>query len=145
MFNLFTFFQFIVEIIIFRNLNYMRAESFNENQNDLISDKNIDTLFYENIQSLRNRLKISLLTSEKVLDDFSNLKFLEKTLVGCEKTCYDKYTNIFKENEKNELFNFGNLKGEIVKCADKCEEIYSRVIEHQVKGAEISYVSKWLN
>jgi hypothetical protein len=81
------------------------------------------------------------LTSEKVLDDFSNLKFIEQTLTNCDKNCYEKYNSIYLQNENNEYFNFSRLKGEVIDCTEKCEEIYRKIIDHQVKGAEISYVS----
>jgi hypothetical protein len=93
-----------------------------------------------NIQNLRNRIKFSLETCEKVLDDFSNLTFLSDTLQTCEKDCYEKYNKIYMENEKNEFFNFRGIKNEFVECTNKCEEIYKKVMHHQIKGAEISYV-----
>lgn len=93
------------------------------------------------IQNLRNRIKISLETCEKVLDDFSNLTFLSNTLQNCEKDCYEKFNKIFLENEKNEFFDFRESKKEFIECSNKCEDIYKNVIRHQIKGAEISYVN----
>ena len=95
-----------------------------------------------NIQNLRNKIKISLETCEKVLDDFSNLTFLQKTLENCERDCHDKFHKIYNENEKNEFYNFRSLKNEFYECTNKCEDIYKQVMHHQIKGAEISYVSQ---
>ncbi len=94
-----------------------------------------------NIQNLRNKIKISLGTCEKVLDDFSNLTFLSNTLQNCEKDCYEKFNKIFIENEHNEIFDFVENKKEFIKCTNKCEDIYKNVMHHQIKGAEISYVN----
>ena len=95
--------------------------------------------YLNNLQSLRNKIKISLETCDKVLDDFSNLIFMEKNLINCSKDCFDKFSKIFSENEKNEFFDFSKLKREIAICANKCDENYKKVLDHQIKGAEISY------
>ncbi len=62
---------------------------------------------------------------------------------NCEKECFEKYGKLFKERRNDDLFDFKNFKSELVECSVKCEERYRRVIEHQVKGAEISYVSEF--
>lgn len=92
----------------------------------------------EQIQNLRNKIKFSTLTCERVLDNFSNLVFVEKTLQTCEQECYDKYNKIY--NEKDTIKNYSNIKTDFIDCIDKCEQIYKRIIDHQIKGAEISYV-----
>jgi hypothetical protein len=62
-------------------------------------------------------------------------------LKNCEKECYDKYLKIYKDNEFDGYFNFQKFKSELVQCTSKCEDIYQRIIDHQIKGAEISYVN----
>jgi predicted transcriptional regulator len=92
----------------------------------------------EQIQNLRNKIKFSTLTCEKVLNNFSNLNFVEKTLQSCEQECYDKYNKIYSDEDNSK--NYQNIKTNFIECTDKCEQIYKRIIDHQVKGAEISYV-----
>ena len=92
------------------------------------------------LQSLRNNIKLSLLNCDKVLDDFSNLIFVEKNIIKCEKKCFELFNNVYQDNINNDLFDFSKLKNDIISCSDNCEEIYKRIIDHQIKGAEISHV-----
>ena len=89
------------------------------------SNFNVD----ENIQNLRNKIKISLLTCEKVLDDFSNITFIEKTLLNCENECYNKFSKLYIDNENNEFYNFMNLKKEFIECTNQCDDIYKKVCD----------------
>jgi hypothetical protein len=90
-------------------------------------------------QGLRNKIKISLDVCEKVLDDFSNLNFVEISLMTCEQGCYSKYFELFNESEKSQC-NYKNLKNELYDCTARCDDLYRKVLDHQAKGAEISYV-----
>jgi len=51
-----------------------------------------------------------------------------------------KYKEIYDANQKNEIFDFSNFKKELNNCVNKCDIIYRQVLDHQIKGAEISYV-----
>lgn len=104
--------------------------------NSADSQKNIN----DDLQEKRNKIKLSLEVCENVLDDFTNLIFVEDVLKDCEKRCYDQYSKIFKENERDVFFNFKKLKEDFVECTSKCDDVYQRIIDHQIKGAEISYV-----
>jgi hypothetical protein len=57
---------------------------------------------------------------------------------NCETGCLNQYSEMFKKAEED--FDYYSLKEDIGKCMKKCDELYKNVIEHQGKGAEISYV-----
>jgi len=44
----------------------------------------------------------------------------------------------------NSTFDYGNFKGELDTCVKKCDDMYKQVLDHQIKGAEISYVINFL-
>lgn len=58
----------------------------------------------------------------------------------CDVDCYEKYNKVYDDNKNNKLFDFAGLKSDLNNCTNKCENIYKQVIDHQAKGAEISYV-----
>ena len=69
------------------------------------------------------------------------IKFNKKSKIKlCEQQCLDKFTPIFNENKSNDYYNFQDLHNNIKSCSNNCEEIYRRVISHQEKSSEISYV-----
>lgn len=55
--------------------------------------------------------------------------------------CYNQYKSIYESNEKNNIFDFSTYKSELFNCINKCDMIYKHVLDHQIKGAEISYVN----
>jgi len=105
------------------------------------------------IQKQRLKINLSLKICENVLDDFSNTVFMEvkiiklirnkikKVLKNCDINCYSKYKEIYNSNEKNSFFDFEKFKNELNDCVNKCDMIYRHVLDHQIKGAEISYVN----
>jgi hypothetical protein len=101
----------------------------------------------DEIQKKRLAVKISISICEKVLDNFSNTTFLDVLIwliknfsKKCESECYEKYSKLFSSNESNQLFNFKNLRDEFLSCTNKCDTLYKAVLDHQIKGAEISNV-----
>jgi hypothetical protein len=104
----------------------------------------------EDINDLRNKIKISVKICDRVLNEFSNLgfievkyfKYLENTLSECDRNCLDIYEKVYESNLDNKFFNFKQLRDDISSCTSKCEKIYKHIIDHQIKGSEISYVCK---
>lgn len=101
---------------------------------------NSEKLKIDNLQHLKLKLSLSLDICEKVLNDFSNIIFSENVLINCERNCYDKYNLIYENEKNNKNFYFKSLNNEIIDCTQKCDSIYQQILDHQIKGAEISYV-----
>ena len=59
---------------------------------------------------------------------------------NCDLNCYTKYKETFDANSNNEIFDYSKFKNELNNCVNKCDMIYKQVLDHQIKGAEISYV-----
>ena len=94
----------------------------------------------DDFQKLRIKNRFSIEITEKVLYEFSNIYFIESITKNCEKSCYDKFNDVYNNNKDNKYFNFDDLLKNISTCSEQCEEPYRKVTEHQKKGAEISYV-----
>ena len=63
---------------------------------------------------------------------------------NCDRSCYEKYKEVYDVNLNNTTFDYGNFKGELDNCVRKCDDMNSQVLDHQIKGAEISYVFLYL-
>lgn len=48
--------------------------------------------------------------------------------------------DIYDKNQNNSTFDFTNFNSNLENCSKKCDDMYKQVLEHQIKGAEISYV-----
>jgi len=94
----------------------------------------------EEAQKLRITSKFSISITDKVLDEFANIIFIENKMKLCEKACHNKYYELYEKNKNNQYFNFGELSDNISSCSYDCEEDYRRITDHQKKGSEISYV-----
>lgn len=68
----------------------------------------------------------------------------KKVLKNCDLNCYNKHKEIFDANQKNDIYDFSKFKDELNNCVNKCDIIYKHVLDHQIKGAEISYVNNYL-
>lgn len=78
----------------------------------------------------RNRLLASLNCDlvDKSVRNFRQIGLFVRTVDKCEKKCI----------EKADEWENGQLE-KLKECANECEEVYRRVLEHQEKGCEITY------
>ena len=95
-------------------------------------------LDFEQIQAQRLRIILSIDTAKRVFQNFGNMNFALNTIKQCENSCYEKITKEMHESEQKDFKEYKSTREETLNCIDKCDDIYNKIMHHQIKSAEIS-------
>jgi len=88
------------------------------------------------IGNKREEVLNNILLTEKSLENFSQLQLLLPKIKNCNKECLEKFS---ETKIKEKYSNWHEKKIQLTNCFGFCEDKYKNVLNHQIKGAEISF------